>query len=46
MISSWHFGGAQAALADGSVRFINTNIDAVVLKNLMTKAGGERIEEW
>ena len=46
LISSWHFGGAQAGLADGSVRFIDKNIDAVVLKNLMTKAGGEKIEEW
>jgi hypothetical protein len=33
-------------LADGSVRFMNKNIDAVVLKNLMTKSGGEQIEEW
>lgn len=46
MISSWHFGGAQVGLADGSVRFIDKNIDATVLRNLMTKAGGERIEEW
>jgi hypothetical protein len=46
MISSWHFGGAQVGLADGSVRFMNKNIDAVVLKNLMTKSGGEQIEEW
>ena len=46
MISSWHFGGAQVGLADGSVRFVDKNIDAVVLKNLMTKAGGEHIEEW
>ncbi len=46
MISSWHFGGAQAGFADGSVRYINKDIDAVVLKNLMTKAGGEDTEEW
>jgi prepilin-type processing-associated H-X9-DG protein len=46
MISSWHPGGAQVGLADGSVRFVDKNIDAVVLKNLMTKAGGEDIEEW
>lgn len=46
MISSWHFGGAQVGLADGSVRFMDKNIDTVVLKNLMTKAGGEQIEEW
>lgn len=46
MISSWHYRGAQVGLADGSARFIDKNIDAVVLRNLMTKAGGEDIEEW
>ena len=46
MISSWHLGGAQVGLADGSVRFMDKNIDAVVLRNLMTKSGGEQIEEW
>lgn len=46
MISSWHYGGAQVGLADGSVRFMDKNIDAAVLKNLMTKDGGEPIEEW
>ena len=46
MISSWHFGGAQVGLADGSVRFMDKNIDAVVLRNLITKSGGEQIEEW
>ena len=46
MISSWHYGGAQVGLADGSVRFMDKNVDAAVLKNLMTKDGGEPIEEW
>jgi hypothetical protein len=46
MISSWHYEGAQVGLADGSVRFLDKNIDVVVLKSLMTKDGGERIEEW
>lgn len=46
MISSWHSGGAQVGLADGSVRFINTNMDPNVVKNLMTRDGGEDIEEW
>jgi prepilin-type processing-associated H-X9-DG protein len=46
MISSWHYDGAQVGFADGSVRFINTNVDAGVLKKLMTKDGGEDIEAW
>jgi hypothetical protein len=36
-------GGAQGALADGSVRFISENIDPEVFKALMTIQGGERI---
>jgi hypothetical protein len=46
MISSWHLAGAQVGFSDGSVRFVGTNIDAGVLRNLMTKDGGEHIEEW
>jgi hypothetical protein len=40
---SW-VGGAQGALADGSVRFISENIDPDVFKALMTISGGEQIE--
>lgn len=42
-IGSAHVGGAQFALADGSVRFISENIDEGVLEALATKAGGEPI---
>jgi len=38
-----HPGGFQAALADGSVRFIAETIDVTVLKALFTKAGGEAV---
>jgi hypothetical protein len=36
-----HPGGFQAALADGSVRFLAETLDDSVLKGLFTKAGGE-----
>ena len=42
-IGSAHVGGAQFALADGSVRFISENIDGGVLESLATKAGGEQL---
>ncbi len=40
-IRSRHPGGAQAALADGSARFLNEAIDLRVLAALCTRAGGE-----
>ncbi|MBX3444825.1 MAG: DUF1559 domain-containing protein [Planctomyces sp.] len=43
---SWHTGGVQAALADGSTRFINENIDVTVLMGLCTRAGGEVLSEF
>ena len=38
--SSWHWGGMQAVLGDGTVRFINENIDADVYQNLARRADG------
>ena len=45
-IGSPHVGGAQFALADGSVRFISENIDEGVLEALATKAGGEVVGDF
>jgi prepilin-type processing-associated H-X9-DG protein len=38
---SWHPGGVNAALADGSVRFVSDSIDLRVWRALGTRAGGE-----
>lgn len=38
---SWHTGGAQVTLADGSARFISENIAAYTLASLITRGGGE-----
>ncbi len=46
LMSSYHQGGAHSLLADGSVRFVSQNIDQVVLKSLIIRAGGETIAEW
>lgn len=43
---SWHTGGVQAALADGSGRFVSENIDAGVLAAICTRAGGEVVSEF
>ena len=44
--SSFHLGGTQVLLADGSVRFVSQNIDTNVLNALLTAAGGESLPEW
>jgi prepilin-type N-terminal cleavage/methylation domain-containing protein len=44
--SSWHTGGVQLALADGSVRFASDNIDNGVWQAVGTRNGGETIGEW
>ena len=46
VLSSYHSGGAQLLMADGSVRFVSEHIDSAVLSALLTKAGGETIGEW
>jgi len=39
--SSYHSGGVNACLADGSVRFFRDSLDYQVWRNLGTRAGGE-----
>jgi hypothetical protein len=36
-----HTGGAQFAIADGSVRFISQSIDQITFNALGSRAGGE-----
>jgi prepilin-type processing-associated H-X9-DG protein len=43
---SQHVGGANFALADGSVRFIGENIDMNTLRGLSTRSGGEALDEY
>jgi prepilin-type N-terminal cleavage/methylation domain-containing protein/prepilin-type processing-associated H-X9-DG protein len=44
-LRSLHTGGAQCAMADGSVRFLKQTIDLKVLAALCTRAGRETIGE-
>ncbi len=39
--SSYHTGGANFGLADGSVTFISDSTDALILQSVSTTAGGE-----
>ena len=41
--SSYHPGGANFALADGSVNFITETVDQGVLRGLSTTSGGEAV---
>ena len=44
--SSYHGGGVNAALMDGSVRFVGDGIDRNVWRAVGTKASGEVVSEW
>jgi len=44
--ASYHEGGSQFCLADGSVRFISENIDLKTLGALGSRAGGETVGEF
>ncbi len=45
-VYSFHTGGAQVVMADGSVRFISENVDWVTFGGLCTRAGGETLGEF
>jgi prepilin-type N-terminal cleavage/methylation domain-containing protein/prepilin-type processing-associated H-X9-DG protein len=40
-VYAFHTGGANAAFADGSVRFLKAGMDIRILARLITRAGGE-----
>ena len=43
---SWHRGGVNALLVDGSVRFVGENISLVTWRGLATRSGGEVVGEF
>ncbi len=46
VFGSHHAGGAQFALGDGSVRFINSSIDNLIWMSIGTRAGGEVVGDY
>ena len=44
--ASYHTGGAQFVLGDGAVRFVSTNIDLNVYRNLSSRNGGDLVAEF
>ena len=45
-IRSAHPGGANAAVCDGSARFLNETMSLATLKAILTRAGGETVGEF
>jgi len=46
-MGSYHTGGVNAALADGSVRFLRDSADITALRSISTRAGGETLPgDW
>jgi prepilin-type processing-associated H-X9-DG protein len=43
---SFHTGGAQVLLGDGSVRFLSDNIDAMLHRGMHSRNGGEVLGEF
>ncbi|PQO45816.1 DUF1559 domain-containing protein [Blastopirellula marina] len=43
---SWHTGGANFCMGDGSVRFLSENMDMATYQGLSTRAGGETLGEF
>ena len=44
--NSLHPGGVNMCFADGSVRFIKDTVSIVVLASLVTKGGGEVVNDY
>ena len=44
--SSWHTGGMQAVLGDGTVRFLSENIDSTIYENLTRRSDGKTLGEF
>jgi prepilin-type processing-associated H-X9-DG protein len=45
-MASYHQGGANAAMADGAVRFLSSSIDPQDLRALTTIAGNEIVQNY
>ncbi len=45
-VGSYHVGGVQCALMDGSVKFVSNNIDGGIWWGANTPMGGEVLGEW
>ena len=43
---SWHVGGCQATMGDGSVRFLSENMDVLVLKRIAGSQDGFVVGEF
>jgi prepilin-type processing-associated H-X9-DG protein len=43
---SQHTGGVQAAMIDGSVRFVSDNINLLIWQSVCTRAGKETVGEF
>lgn len=43
---SWHVGGVQVLMGDGTVRFLGENVSGVVLASLISRSAGETTNDF
>jgi prepilin-type processing-associated H-X9-DG protein len=46
VIGSGHPGGANVALADGSVRFLSSGIDSQTIRMMLQPSDGQVVPPW
>ena len=44
--SSYHGGGAQVLMFDGSVRFLGRDVEPAVVRAMLSPRAGDEVDDW